>query len=242
VTALHCGALLNRRRAIKDALDNAQSQSHTLFELGNIADIYFSEMVVLCEGKTDRRLLPLAYERIFQKSPELDHITFVSLGSCNDIPKALPVLNAMGIKACAVADLDFAYTNARVACLLEKNGKHLNCAKAVLARLQTVNQFPLNGNGLPINSKGTGWTSADTWALLARDSEGQIIAQETHTDLKSQCIWVWPEGCIEQVTSVEDKGENAILEQEERLRSMSASDIELQMPEFKECFDWIRQL
>lgn len=46
------------RIAVKDALEDAESQSRTLFELGNLAEIYFAERVVLCEGKTDRRILP----------------------------------------------------------------------------------------------------------------------------------------------------------------------------------------
>ena len=45
-----------------------------------------------------------------------------------------------------------------------------------------------------------------------------------------------------QVTGTADKGEDAIIEQEQRLRAMSAADIEQQMPAFKACFDWIRGL
>lgn len=49
-------------------------------------------------------------------------------------------------------------------------------------------------------------------------------------------------GCIEQVTNTVDKGEEAIIEQEQLLRAMAAADIEQQMPAFKACFDWIRSL
>ena len=47
------------QQAVQDAVAKGESQSRVLFELGNIADIYFAERVVLCEGKTDRRILPL---------------------------------------------------------------------------------------------------------------------------------------------------------------------------------------
>ena len=109
------GATITRKplkKAVVEALDGAQAQSRTLFELGNLADIYFTERVVLCEGKTDRRILPLAYELLNGRKPEIDHITFVSLGSCSGIPKALSVLSSIGINACAVADLDFAFVEA----------------------------------------------------------------------------------------------------------------------------------
>lgn len=227
-------------QAVQDAIEDAESQSQTLFELGNLVDIYFADRVVLCEGKTDRRLLPLAYERLYQRSPDLDHIAFVSVGGCNSFAKALFVLSAMDIRACAIADLDFAYTHARRSDLLERDGADLTAAKAALNRLQLEHGFTLNGNGLP--QKCSQWSAADIWACFASDEEGQGIAQGSHETLKASRIWAWPQGCIEQVTCADDKGEDAIIEQERQLRTMSAEEIEQQMPAFKACFDWIRSL
>lgn len=51
-----------------------------------------------------------------------------------------------------------------------------------------------------------------------------------------------PPSVMEQVTGIGNKGKDAIIKQEERLRAMSAADIEQQMPAFKACFDWIRSL
>ena len=230
------------RQAVDEAIDGAESQSRALFELSNLAEIYFAERVVLCEGKTDRRLLPLAYEQLYGQAPEQDHVAFVSLGSCADIPKALPVLAAMGIRACAVADLDFAYTHARSGGLLNREAADMADAKRVLARLQTDHGFTLNGNGLPQNDKQAGWLAADVWACFAADEEGKAVAEGSHDALKQANVWAWPQGCIEQVTGADDKGENAIIEQEQRLRDMSATEIEQQMPAFKACFDWIRSI
>lgn len=230
------------RQAVDEALNNAESQSRTLFELSNLAEIYFANRVVLCEGKTDRRLLPLAYERLYQQPPDLDHVAFVSLGSCADIPRALPVLAAMGIAACAVVDLDFGYTHARSGGLLPRDGVDLIKVKSALQRLQADNGFALHDNGLPKNDKRNGWLAADTWALFAADDEGRSLAEQTQQSLQAHGVWAWPHGCIEQVTGVYDKGEDAVIEQEQRLRAMSASDVEQQMPAFKACFDWIRSL
>ena len=230
------------RQAVEEAIEGAASQSRTLFELSNLADIYFADRVVLCEGKTDRRLLPLAFERLYGQPPELDHIAFVSLGSCADIPKALTVLEAMGIRACAVADLDFAYTHARSGGLLDREASDIVEAKRILTRLQPEHGFTLSGNGLPQNNKKGGWLAADVWACFAADGDGRAIAEVSHTDLKAAGVWVWPQGCIEQLTGAEDKGEEAIIEQEQRLRIMSAVDIEEEMPDFKTCFDWIRSM
>lgn len=228
------------RQTVEEAIEGAESQSRALFELSNLAEIYFAERVVICEGKTDRRLLPLAYEQLYGQPPELDHIAFVSLGSCADIPKALPVLTAMGIRACAVADLDFAYTHARKGGLLRREASDIVDAQRVLARLQPEHGFLLNGNGFPQSDKQNGWLAADVWACFAADGEGRAIAEGSHADLKEQGVWAWPQGCIEQITGIDAKGEDAIIEQEQWLNEMSATDIENQMPAFKACFDWIR--
>jgi len=230
------------RQAVEEALSNAESQSRTLFELGNLAEIYFANRVVICEGKTDGRLLPLVYERLYGITPDIDHIAFVSVGGCGNIPKALPVMAAMGIAACAVVDLDFAYTHARSGGLLPRDGDDLNKVKSALARLQTHNGCALHDNGLPKNDKANGRMAADTWALFAADDEGKALADQTQHALQAHRVWAWPQGCIEQVTGADDKGEDAIIEQEQRLRAMSAADIEQQMPAFKACFDWIRGL
>lgn len=197
---------------------------------------------MLCEGKTDRRLLPLAYETLHGRHPELDQITFVSVGSCSDIPKALPVLAAMGIKACAVADLDFAFTDARKGqrSLLPKEDEQLNTAKSILRRLQAEHGFPLGGNGLPTKDKNTGWQAADTWACFAKDAEGAEVVRLVQQTLKEQGIWVWAAGCIEHVTGHLDKGEDAIQVQELAIGQLTADQVDEQMPEFRECFEWMQ--
>lgn len=230
------------RQAVHTALNGAKSQSRTLFDLGNLAEIYFSERVVLCEGKTDRRLLPLAYEKLYGQPAELDQTAFVSLGSCNDIPKALPVLAAMGVKGCAVADLDFAFKGARNVppALLSQNDQDMKDAVRIMRRLSDAHGFPLGGDGLP--TKGNGWFTADAWSLFAQDAEGQTTAQKTHAALKMHGVWTWTQGCMENITGATSKGEDAIVEQEEKLRTMSSAEIEQKMPAFKACFEWIRSV
>lgn len=228
------------RQAILEAIADGESQSQTLFDLGNLVDIYFADRIILCEGKTDRRLLPVAYEKIYQHSPDLDQIAFVSVGGCNNFAKALAVLRAMDIRACAIADLDFAYTNARKSGLLARDGADMEAVKSTLSKLQPEYGFTLNNNGLP--QKCNQWTAEEIWACFASDTEGQHIAQRSHEELKASHVWVWPQGCIEQVTGTTEKGEDAIIEQEQRLRGMSTAEIEQEMPNFKACFEWIRSL
>lgn len=232
------------RQAVLTALASAPSQTRTLFALGNVAEIYFADLVILCEGKTDERLLPLAYEKIYGKEPALDHISFVSVGACSDIPKALPVLSAMGIKACAVADLDFAFVDARKCTprLLDRDGADMEAARQLFERLRQNNEFAIGGNGLPVNDKRTGSLAADAWALLAADDDGRDIAQTCHMQLLQSSIWVWPVGAIEHVTGHTGKGEDAIAEQEELITNMEVAEFDERMPLFRQCFEWARAL
>ena len=228
------------QQAVRDALAEAESQSRVLFELGNIAEIYFAERVVLCEGKTDRRILPLAYEQLHGRAPELDHVAFVSIGSCSDIRKALTVLRAMEIPACAIADLDFAFTEAAKGnnALVAKDGVEITKAKAILTRLQPAHGFSLAANGLPENKNGI--RAADTWALLAADAEGKALASAVHAHLKTHGIWVWPTGAIEHILGTASKREDAIIAHEESLRAKSSADVAADLPPIVECIKWIK--
>lgn len=163
------------------------------------------------------------------------------MGSCSDIPKALPVLAAMGIQACGIADLDFAFTEARKGQkpMLPKDDDALARTKEVLKRLQPQHGYALSDNGLPMKDKKTGWLAADTWAIFAKDADGAHISASLHDVLLKQSVWIWMAGCLEDVTGHEEKGEDAILAQELAIGAMDAAAIEKSMPTIVDCFRWL---
>lgn len=226
-------------QAVSQAIEEAQAQSRILFELGNVADIYFAEKVILCEGKTDQRLLPLIYEKLFGKRPELEKICFVALGSCSSIPKGFSILAAMGIRCGVIADLDFAFTHARGP-WLKRDSADLEAAKEILIEVGKNEDFMLGGNGLPVNSKSG--SAADCWAAFARHDLGSGIAAGVHEALKDRSTWVWPMGCIEDALGIKEKGEAAIIEQEEKIRHSAPEVIDGMFPVFRECLEWMRAL
>ena len=146
----------------------------------------------------------------------------------------------MKIPACAIADLDFAFTEAAKgdSPLVAKNGPEISKAKVILKRIQPTDGFSLAANDLPENKSG--FRAADVWALLTLEADGKTLASEIHNILKSRAIWVWKAGSIEQITGTANKGEDAIMECEEALRKMSAGDISQKMAAFVECFEWIK--
>lgn len=225
--------------AVAQAMVEAQAQSRTLFELGNIAEIYFAEKVILCEGKTDQRLLPLIYERLYGVRPELERICFVALGSCTSIPKGFSVLTAMGIKCGVIADLDFAFTHARGP-WLQKECEEMNKVKSVLQTISQAEGFQLSGNGLPQNSRSK--SAADCWAAFAKHPDGQALAKDAHEAMKNFTTWVWPMGCIEDALNIEDKGEAAIIAQEDNIRGWQPEVIDQEYPVFRSTLDWMRAI
>lgn len=92
-------ARLPMTQAINDAIQDAPHQTRMLFDLSRSAEVFFSDRVLLSEGKTEGRLIPLLYERIGGQASRLDKVGLVSMGSASDIPKALTVLRSMQIEA-----------------------------------------------------------------------------------------------------------------------------------------------
>jgi hypothetical protein len=227
------------REAVSQALQEAQAQSRTLFELGNIAEIYFAEKVILCEGKTDQRLLPLIYEKLYGVRPELERICFIALGSCTSIPKGFSVLSAMGIKCGVIADLDFAFTHARGP-WLPKECEEMDAVKLVLQEISKNDGFLLGGHGLPQNSRSG--SAADCWAAFARHRDGQALANSAHEALKGLSTWIWPMGCIEDALNIQEKGEAAIIQQEDNIRNWEPAVIDQEHSVFRQTLDWMRAI
>ena len=225
--------------AVAHAMAEAQAQSRTLFELGNIAEIYFAEKVILCEGKTDQRLLPLIYEKLYGVRPELERICFVALGSCTSIPKGFSVLTAMGIKCGVIADLDFAFTHARGP-WLSKECEQMDKVRSVLQVVGQTEGFQIGGNGMPQNSRSG--SAADCWAAFARNADGQALANDAHEAMKGFATWVWPMGCIEDALRIDEKGEAAIIAQEDNIRSWQPEIIDQEYPVFRSTLDWMRAI
>ena len=230
------------REAVAQAIEKGPDQARTIFSLGNVAEIYFADTVIVCEGKTDKHLLPILYEQLRGKRPDLEHISVVSLGGAGSVLKAMKVLNAMEVRCGAIVDLDFAFVDARKGStpLLARDGADIAQAKSVLARLQPVHRFELSSDGLPKN--GTASSASRTWSVFAADEEGATIAAAVHSALLAHGVWVWQRGCIEDILGVDDKGEEVIQQQEERIRGLGKAGCESELPEAKGCVDWMVQL
>lgn len=226
--------------AVTEAIDGAQHQSRVLFELGKAAEVFFSDRVLLNEGKTEQRLLPLLYETIMGRTASSDRIGIIPMDGSGNLAGALRVLASMEIECRAVADLDFAFVQAGKAGLIDReNDPEVGAAKTLLVKLQVAYGFPLGENGLPKNDKKAGWSAADVWALFSNDSDGAKIVEVQRQKMLRHGIWVWAAGTIEDVLGVGEKGEEAIQALELEIANLDGKGIISQFPVLKEFFDWV---
>lgn len=224
--------------AVTTAITEAPSQSRLLFEIGRLGAIYFSNKVILCEGKTDDRVLPVAYESYFGKKPDADGISFFSLGGSGDSLKAKNVIESMGIQVACLCDFDFAMSN---------QANNLGTVivrdqfKPIVANLSSPSGFQFNADsGMP---KGCStWKVADIWHKVSTSNDGVPLALSAHRSCLSQGVWIWKCGTIEDVMNVSAKGEKAIISHESMIANMSKEDLIQQMPELVEMLEWVSTL
>ena len=225
-------------KAVESSIKDAGHAARVIFELSNAAQIFFSDCVLLNEGKTEQALLPLLYAAHFRRTPGADRTGIVPMGGSGNFHHAFAVLKAMEMNVKVVADLDYAFGSA----------KHIpgfaavpdmNAVKAILARLQALHGFPLNG-GLPTKDITGAWSAAKAWRLFAQDADGAAIADAQHEKLKVCGVWIWKEGTIEDVLGIAEKGEEVIQQLEQDLPKLTSTQLAAQYPAMVQFLSWLK--
>lgn len=224
-------------KAVEESIQDAGHAARVIFELSNAAQVFFSDRVLLNEGKTEQALLPLLYEAHWGRAPGANRTGVVPMGGSGNFHHAFTVLKAMEINVKIVADLDYAFRNAKH---IPGHGDapDMDVVKKVLARLQAVHDFPLNG-GLPTKDKTGAWTAAKVWGLFAQEKEGSAIALSQHEKLKAHGVWIWKEGTIEDVLGITDKGEEVIQRLAQELPKLTAGELAARFPSIAQFFAWL---
>ncbi|MCR6655061.1 MAG: hypothetical protein NVV63_04430 [Opitutus sp.] len=194
--------------------------------------------MLLNEGKTEQALLPLLYETYVGRTPGADRTGIVPMCGSGNFHHAFAVLKAMEINVKIVADLDYALGNAKH--VPGYAAPDMAVVKSILAQLQAVHGFPLDGGGLPTKDKTGAWTAAKIWRLFAQDTDGAKLAAAQHEKLKALGVWVWREGTIEDVLGIADKGEDVIQQLEQELPKLTADQLVGMYPTMIEFLDWLR--
>jgi putative ATP-dependent endonuclease of OLD family len=223
--------------AVQESINNAGHAARVIFELGNAAQVFFSDRVLLNEGKTEQALLPLFYESYFSRTPRADRIGLVPMQGSGNFHNAFTVLKAMEIDGKIVADLDYAFGNAKNI-FDDSDAPDLTTIKKILTCLQSIHGFPLDG-GMPTKDKKGNWTAAKVWRLFATDKDGAEIVSDQHEKLKKHGVWIWKEGTIEDVIGISEKGEAAVQKLEQEIPTHTPMDLEKKYPSIVLFLKWL---
>jgi energy-coupling factor transporter ATP-binding protein EcfA2 len=226
------------RTATASAITDAPHQSRMIFELGRASEVFFSDKVLLGEGKTEARLLPIVYEALRGRSLKGDRLGLVSVDSSSNLVPAKRVLGEMQIEAVALADLNFAFKVAPRQEILPDTDPDLAVARSILTRLSVASgaDFLLEVDGLP--KKGGTLKPADAWAAFAADPAGRVVVESLHAKLIQHGFWLWRVGAIEDALGGAGKGEAAIQALELSIPAKTPADIRTDLPQFAALLDW----
>lgn len=226
--------------AVTDAIEGASAQAHMLFELGRASEVFFSQSVLLFEGKTEARLLPLLYEKLYGRTPAADRIGMVELTGSNNIGPAMKVLQAMQIDCKALVDLDAGILHARKLGLEKDYCQHLlNDVKAIMRAMAIDSSITLKDD-LPTKDPVSKAPASRTWARFAAVPESHPVVSSLAEELKELGVWMWKEGTIEDVLDIATKGEDAIQEMEAYIVQTDADAIRSTYPALCDYYDWVR--
>ncbi|MCF0215972.1 MAG: AAA family ATPase [Fibrobacteraceae bacterium] len=202
------GTFMRKRMedAVHQVLQDAPSQLQMLFSLSNSNEFLFADYVLLTEGKTEWRVLPVLFERITGKSFALIKCALVRQGGVSNTRKSMLVLRAMDMPVRAIVDLDYAFTTATRDGFLEPNDPDIKYCRDLFRELAFREKLRLV-NGLPVN-KHSHVSASNAYAMMAAMPEAERAIRSIHAKLRSQGIWVWTKGAIEEHLGLEAKSES----------------------------------
>lgn len=193
------------RRSIQEAVELAvedASRNEALFAFRNAASLFFSDRVLVVEGKDDKA----CFEELYSMDRDRDlsdlGVGVIDLGGVGNAPKLWDVLQAMRVPFLLVADLDFAFrTGPKILAntsVHEAHSDDVASCGSVFERLKASGvEIELDENGIP--TKAGAVKPNEAFALLARDEAGKQIIGRIHSRLREIGIWVWPCGALEQL-------------------------------------------
>lgn len=188
--------------AIKAVIEGNANQARILFEVYNMSQILFADRVLIAEGATELSVLPDLFKACGRSFNA--HKTALVIGDgCAGIHKMGRILRRIGIPFKALVDLDYVFTTARSANLLQEDDENLTTAIPMLSASAVQNGFELEGGVLP---KKTGGRKAyEAYELFADEQGTSEVISALHESLKEQNYWLWTKGAIEKHLSLEAK-------------------------------------
>ena len=234
------------RTAIEQAIDEEPAHSDLLFELGRASEIFFTDKVLLFEGKTETVLIPVLHSKIRGKSPIVESLGLVALGGCGAIVPCKKILTAMGIAVKVVADLDFVVDPSLLEIIPSADRAsfetNLSELKRVLSDLSASKPSIVAINattGWPTKSSVT--TAAKGWVEAGKSPTGKTLIENVLTEVEKLGIWLWPVGDMEEVLGMTSKKHPYLVKMAHRIEGMDQEQAVAEFPEVKKFLDWLHR-
>ncbi|MDH5824212.1 AAA family ATPase [Luteimonas sp. RD2P54] len=205
------------QHVVKQLVEDGTHQLHHIFSLTNSAQVLFADRVVLAEGRTESRLLPEIFRALAGKTLGQASIAVVALGGVSNTKKSMDILEALGLPAVAIVDLDFAFNHAAEYGLIERGDPDIAACKAVLARLGEEGRITLNPQSQLPTSKRAVVSASEAYAIMAADAEAIPHVAGLVRKLKQQRVWLWSRGAIEAHLGITAKDESAWMDLQVRM-------------------------
>lgn len=225
--------------AISEVITDGPSQTRTLFEFGNAAQILFCDRVLITEGTTERALIPDVFSTLKGKTLGQSRFALVGLGGSGSICKSLKILNAMTIDSKAVADLDFAFKEAPKTEILNAADPDITAAKIIFQRIAEPMGIDLGHDGFP--TRRGELNASEAFAAFAKEADGEAIANNLHDKLLNSNIWLWKKGAIEHHLGLTGKTEADWAHFRTRLRDEVCEDVISEIESVRQFLDWLEQ-
>lgn len=232
-----------KRTTLKSAIPLVEQQApHQLtlmYSLSNSSNILFSEKVILAEGKTENKLLPLIIEKVTGKTILHHKTALVKLDGSGNTRKSIQVLTAMDLPTKAIVDLDFALKQGISEGYLQSGDSDIMACLAELSNISVANNIAIGSDGWPTKN-GTSISAAEGFSILAQSINVKQNIENICTKMKGHNIWVWCKGTIEDHLNLPGKNE-AIWAM--FMNELETSDLQTMLPndfqEIENCTNWL---
>ena len=231
-----------KRVTLKSAIPiierNTPHQLTLLYSLTNSSNILFSEKVILVEGKTENKLLPILIDKITNKTILHHKAALIQLDGSGSTKKSIQVLNIMDLPTKALVDLDFALKQGIIEGYLDVGDSDIaNCINE-LSNIASQNNITIGVDGWPV--KNSNMSAADAFAFLAQNPNVKQNIINICNKMKTHNIWVWNKGTIENHLNLPGKNE-AIWST--FISALDTTDLATLLPddylEIENCINWI---
>lgn len=198
------------RKPISEIIEslNAKYPSHfyEVFKLNNASQIFFSDEVLLVEGKTELRVLPNIYTKIHKRPFHLKKLSLVSADSKTSLLPIQKVLGALGIPSRILTDLDFIGNCKDWDLIDDSNAHYFEEFRSLVERNKDLPDLNICQDHVK-DCSSLRQIGAKKFKALAQLPEAKPILKNIHNSLKVKGIYIWCTGDIEAVYGFNSKRE-----------------------------------